>query len=152
ETQRIVWDTKKGGIMATTDKRLGHVTLQSVPFRPTDDDTIPVICEAVRAEGRQLLHFAATNLARWQNRVLSLKHWRPEYNWPAADTDTLLKHPEKWLAPYLVGIRKVDELKKLDLLNILTHSLSYDQQLALNRLAPPALPVPSGSNITLDYT
>ncbi len=152
ETERIVWDTKKGGIVATKDKRIGHITLQSTPLpQPTDNALIPVLCDAIRNEGAQLLDFSDT-VAQWQNRVNTLRHWYPRQDWPDVTTGNLLQHPENWLTPYLSGIRKTEALQKLDIYNILTHSLSYEQQQSLNGLAPTGIEVPSGSIIKLRYS
>ena len=152
ETERITWDTKKGGIVATKDKRIGQITLQSTPLsHPADEAVMPVLYEAIRLEGAQLLPFSDA-VAQWQNRLGSLRHWYPEQDWPDVATATLLQHPESWLSPYLPGVRKVEELKKLDIHNILTHSISLENQQALNRLAPAAINVPSGSAINLQYS
>ncbi|MEC3879823.1 ATP-dependent helicase HrpB [Parapedobacter sp. 10938] len=152
ETERIIWDTKKGGVVATRDKRIGHLTIQSVPIpQPGDEAVMPVLYEAIRTEGFQLLLFSDA-VVQWQNRVGSLRHWHPNYDWPDATTATLLQQPEKWLAPYLSGVRKIETLQKLDIYTILTHSLSFEQQTALHRLAPTALDVPSGSTIGLQYS
>lgn len=152
ETERIVWDTKKGGIVATKDMRIGHITLQSTPLSlPTKEAVMPVLFEAIRTEGAQLIPFP-DEVVHWQNRLGSLRNWHPNYGWPDVTTTTLLQQPEQWLAPYLSGIRKVDELKKLDVLDILTHSLSHEQRTALNRLAPATIEVPSGSTVRLQYS
>ncbi|WP_353129106.1 ATP-dependent helicase HrpB [Parapedobacter pyrenivorans] len=152
ETQRIIWNAQKGSVVATRDRRIGSIILESSPL-PAPDETvvINVLCGAIRSEGLQLLHFTEA-VEQWQNRVLSLRQWRPDEHWPDVSTSTLLQQPEQWLAPYLQGIRKVDELKKLDILHMLTHSLPYEQQLTLSRLAPATLPVPSGSSIELRYS
>ncbi|HWK98921.1 MAG TPA: ATP-dependent helicase HrpB [Parapedobacter sp.] len=152
DTERIRWDTKKGGIIATKDKRIGQITLHSSPLpKPTDEAVMPTLYEAIRIEGTQLLLFSDV-VAQWQNRVGSLRHWHPEQDWPDVATATLLQHPESWLSPYLPGIRKVEELKKMDIHNILIHSISHENQQALNRLAPTAIDVPSGSAIRLQYS
>lgn len=149
---RIIWDTKQGGIIATTDWRINNITLSTSPLLAPDEETISqVICDAIRQEGKQLFHFTETIL-QWQNRILSLRHWQPNADWPDVSTTNLLQRPEQWLLPYLSGIRKVEELKKLDLLNILQHSLNYEQQQELARLAPTHLTVPSGSTINLQYS
>jgi len=152
ETERIAWDTQKKSIVATRDRRIGSITLASMPLSTPDEAAITeVLCGAVRSEGEQLLAFTDA-MEQWQNRVLSLRQWRPDEPWPDVSTSALLQHPENWLTPYLHGVRKAEELKKLDLLHILTHSLSYDQQLIVNQLAPATLPVPSGSSVKLRYS
>ena len=112
---------------------------------------MPVLLDAIRSEGQQILPFSDA-VAQWQNRVNSLRHWQHQQGWPDVTTATLLRHPEKWLAPYLAGVRKTEDLQKLNLHSILTHSLSFEQQTTLNRLAPTGLDVPSGSTIKLQYS
>jgi ATP-dependent helicase HrpB len=43
------------------------------------------------------------------------------------------------------------DLEKIDIKSIITSSLSYEQQQALNKLAPESIKVPSGSMIRLQY-
>src|SRR5690606_20502778 len=146
------WDTKKGGVVATKDKRIGRIVLQTAPLpHPTDEAVMPVLYEAIRTEGAQLLAFSDA-VTQWQNRVNSLRYWYPGHGWPDVTTTTRLQHPENWLAPYLPGIRKLEGLQKLDIYPILVHSLSYENQIELDRLAPKTLPVPSGSVVKLQYS
>src|SRR5690606_8877903 len=152
ETTRIEWDTKKGGISATKDLRLGNIALASVPLpQPDSQEVIGAICKAITSEGLQLLSFTDAVL-KWQNRVLSLRKWCPGAGWPDVSTPALLQHPEAWLTPYLTGIKKVEDLRRLDLLRILENSIDYAKQQDLNRLAPTHLAVPSGSSIALSYS
>jgi ATP-dependent helicase HrpB len=58
---------------------------------------------------------------------------------------------ETWLAPFLITIGKRIELQRLDPETILPAILPWELQEKLNRLAPLRLPVPSGSNISLQY-
>jgi ATP-dependent helicase HrpB len=47
---------------------------------------------------------------------------------------------------------KLDQLQRLDLVEILRSMFTHQQLRELDRLAPSKLLVPSGSRITLDYT
>ena len=86
-----------------------------------------------------------------QARILSLRQWNPQSNWPEVSTDSLLITAGEWLAPYLNNIKKPEDLKKLNIKEILTYSLSNQQQQDLQNLAPEILEVPSGSKIKLMY-
>lgn len=151
-SERIAWDSQTGSVVASNDRRIGSITLESSPLSTPDEATvIDVLCGIIRSEGEQLLAFTEA-VEQWQSRVLSLRHWQPEAGWPDVSTGNLLRHPEQWLAPYLQGVRKAEELKKLDLHAILHHSLGYQQQQVLDRLAPTNLDVPSGSSVKLRYS
>ena len=51
----------------------------------------------------------------------------------------------------LLQIKSNEDLKKLDLHEILYNFLDYTQQQELNKLAPSTIEVPSGSNIKIEY-
>ncbi len=152
ETERVVWDAQQGVVAATRDRRIGNIVLASAPLpNPDGQALLDALCGAIRVDGRQLLTFDDA-VVDWQRRVLSLRQWQPEGAWPDVSTATLIQYPERWLAPYLGGIRKAEELRKLRLFDILAHSLSYERQQALERLAPVGITVPSGSRIALRYS
>jgi len=147
----ITWDTRKGGLIASKDLRIGSIVLKSTPLpAPDESKLIQAITDAIQKEGKNLLDWNE-DVANWQNRVLSLKLWRPELQLPDVQTETLLLTNAEWLSPYLNGIKKPDDLKKLNLKEILQYSLSHEQQQKLNVLAPEFVEVPSGSKIKLQY-
>lgn len=151
EQEVIKWDTEDGGLIATKELRVGNIVLQSTPLpEPDETHTVKAITEALKKEGEQLLDFSE-HVIQWQNRVLSLKKWRPNEGWPDVSTTTLLMTNGEWLTPYLADIKKPLQLRKLDLVTILQHHLSFDKQADLNRLTPAKLQVPSGSSIPINY-
>lgn len=151
EKEVITWDTRKGGLIASRDLRIGCIVLQSKPLpSPDEKHLIKAINEAVKSEGENLLSFDDA-VTQWQNRVLSLRKWNPQEGWPDVSTTTLLMTNEEWLSPYLLQVKKPEDLKKIDLVSVLHHSLDWEQQQALDRLAPERIEVPSGSHIKLQY-
>lgn len=151
EKEIIKWDTDEGGLIATKDLRIGSIVLQSKPLpAPDEKHLLRAISDAIKSEGEQLLNFDE-NFAQWQNRVLSLKKWNPQDSWPDVSTSTLLMTNIEWLSPYLNQVKKPEELRRINLIEILQHSLEYDKQQRLDQLAPTKLNVPSGSMITIEY-
>lgn len=151
EQEIIKWDTEDGGLIATKELRIGNIVLQSSPLpEPDESHTIKAISEAIKKEGEQLLDFNE-QVTQWQNRVLSLKKWRPNDEWPDVSTTTLLMTNNEWLTPYLSAVKKPAQLKKIDLVTVLQHHLSFDKQAKLDQLAPAKLSVPSGSKIEIKY-
>ncbi|MCG9881116.1 MAG: ATP-dependent helicase HrpB [Bacteroidia bacterium] len=147
----VTWDTRKGGIIASTDLRIGSIVLQSKPMaNPNIERVQQAICKAIKHEGRSLLNFSE-EFIQFQNRVLSLGIWNPEQEWPTIETDYLLQTPEEWLLPFLNGIKRNEDLKKIDLLQAVVHKIPYTMQMELSRLAPDKIEVPSGSHIAIQY-
>ncbi|MEP0366170.1 MAG: ATP-dependent helicase HrpB [Cyclobacteriaceae bacterium] len=151
ETEVITWDTKRGGLIASKDLRIGSIVLQSKPL-PDPDDThlVRAISEAIQKEGENLLDFN-DDVKLWQNRVLSLRKWNPQDGWPDVSTKTLLLTNSEWLSPYLDGVKKPEDLKKINLVEVLQHSLDWELQEKLDNLAPLKIDVTSGSSIKLLY-
>ncbi|MBA3680907.1 MAG: ATP-dependent helicase HrpB [Bacteroidetes bacterium] len=147
----INWDTRKGGIIATKELKIGSLVLQSKPLTNPNEEQIAIaISNAIKNEGENLLDFDE-KMVQLQNRIMSLRIWNAEENWPDVSTAVLLATNEKWLAPYLKNIKKPDDLKKINLSDVLFHSLDWEKQQALNTLAPQKLEVPSGSEIKIEY-
>ncbi len=150
-SETIIWDTRKGGLAATRNLKIGSLVLQSKPLNSPDPDKVTdAICDAINKEGENLLNFS-DETKQWQSRIRSLKIWNPEENWPDVTTATLLKTCKDWLHPYLSNIKRNEDLKKIDLLNALHFHLPPDKQTALERLAPTRIKVPSGSFIKIIY-
>ncbi len=151
EKQVITWDTRRGGLIASKDLRIGSIVLQSKPLPNPDESYLQeAISNAIKTEGEQLLNFDE-KMQQLQNRILSLRKWNPNEGWPEVSTPTLLLTNSEWLMPYLINIKKPDELKKLDLYDALLNSLDWGMQQALNELAPVKINVPSGSAIEVAY-
>lgn len=147
----VAWDTRKGGLIARRELRFGSIALESKPLRDIPEEQANgVITEAVKEEGERLLSFTEET-EQWQNRMLSLRIWRQDEDWPDVSTAELLENSGEWLSPYLAGVKKADDLKRIDLLQVLQQSIGYEKQLMLDRLAPRTIAVPSGSHIKLKY-
>lgn len=151
EKEIITWDTRKGGLIATKDLRIGSIVLQSKPLPAPDPAHLAdAISDALKTEGENLLNFD-DDMKQLQNRILSLKKWNNSFDWPDVSTSTLLLQNKEWLGPYLNQVKKPDDLKKLNLASALFNHLPYQKQLDLNQLAPQKLEVPSGSFINIEY-
>ncbi|MGW8123094.1 ATP-dependent helicase HrpB [Roseivirga echinicomitans] len=151
EKEVITWDTDEGGLIATKDLRIGSIVLQSKPLpSPDESHLVAAISEALKKEGERLLDFNE-DVQQWQNRILSLRKWNPQDQWPEVSTSSLLQTNAEWLSPYLANVKKPDDLRKINLKEVLQHSLTFEQQQKLDKQAPTHLTVPSGSKIKLMY-
>ncbi len=151
DVETITWDTRKGGLIASQDLRIGNIILKSTPLpEPDPSHLITAICDVLKKEGERLLDWNE-EVVQWQNRILSLRKWNPSDGWPDVSIKTLLVHPESWIGPYLDGVKKPEDLKKLNLTEILKHSLDFDLQKKSDALTPSKVQVPSGSWINIDY-
>jgi len=151
EREVITWDTRKGGLIATKDLRIGSIVLQSKPLAaPSEEHLVAAICTALKNEGEALLNFDEA-FNQLQNRILSVCKWNQYKDWPDVSTDELLLNNMDWLGFYLPKVKRPDDLKKINLSEALLQYLTWEQQQTLNALAPAKINVPSGSNIGIEY-
>lgn len=151
EREVITWDTRKGGLIATKDLRIGSIVLRSQPLSNPDEKHLQAaISEALKTEGEALLNMDETFI-QLQNRLLSLRKWNPQDGWPDVSTPTLLMTNSEWLGAYLGSVKKPDDLKKINLSQALLQHLGWEKQQALDNLAPARIKVPTGSQIAIQY-
>jgi ATP-dependent helicase HrpB len=151
EGEVVTWDSGRGMITASMQKRIGNTILSSKPIAEIKSETrIKILCEVVREEGLKILNWSEAEY-EWQARVLNARMWRPDDGWPEISDATLLASTETWLAPYLEKISNRTDFERLDLKNILSGLLPWNLANRLDQLAPPRIPVPSGSLIKLKY-
>jgi len=151
EHEVIVWNSEKGMITAAIEKRIGNVVLTSKAITTIPQDVkIGILCDAVREEGLKLLNWD-DSCKDWQARVLSLRQWRKDENWPDVSDENLVNTTHNWLAPYLAEVNKRQDFQRLQLSNILTGILPWNLGKDLDKLAPTRLAVPSGSMIKINY-
>lgn len=147
----ISWDAQKGVLIARKETKIGDILVESSPLQKIpEDERIQVLCDAVRKEEYNSLAWS-DEIYDWMARVMSLKIWRPNESWPDLSKEQLVLSVENWLAPFLTNVRKREDLKKLDLLPILSSLIPWDLQSKLDTLAPDKIKVPSGSMIQLKY-
>lgn len=152
KTQEIItWNTRRGGLITSNDLRIGSIVLQSKPLVNPDPEKVEqAINKVLEEEGEALLDFD-DRFIQLQNRILSLKKWNPDQDWPDVRTSELLKSNRSWLAAYTGTIKKPEDFKKINLTEALLNYLGWEKQQLLNQLAPEKLNVPTGSGIRLQY-
>jgi len=147
----VRWDESSSAVIARREERLGQLLLSTSSTTEVAAEAITTaMLHGIRAMGIESLPW--TDAARsWQARVLSLRAWCPEQDWPDVSDTALRETLESWLAPYLDGYSRREHLARLDLLSILHGQLNRDQVRKLEEGAPAQLTVPSGSRVRLDY-
>lgn len=156
DREYISWDSRQGCLAMRRERRIGKVVLSSVPLCETSPEQMTrVVCDAVAREGLTLLDWNEA-AERIQRRVAQTAAWHPELGLPDCSTEHLMASAAEWLAPFLTDPSgrmrtTVAELRKIDLCAAVWSMLSYEQQLAVDRIAPSHLTVPTGSRIRIDY-
>ena len=72
-------------------------------------------------------------------------------DWPDFSLEGLKQSLADWLAAYLAPVKRLADLRKLDLAAALRARLSWEQQQRLDGWLPERIDVPSGSRLRIDY-
>jgi len=152
EHARLVWDGERDDLVARVERRLGRLRLGGVERRP--DPGLPAtsaLVDRVRSTGLGALPWTPAARAV-QARVGFLRARRGE-PWPDLSDAALRRGLDGWLAPRLTaaGARGRAALEALDLAAVLRAQLPPGIGGDLDRLAPPAVTVPGGRRVTLEY-
>ena len=156
EVDNIAWDTKQGCVVMQREQRIGKLMLSEKPIHDADKERLKgIVCEAMKKDGLTMMAWSEKAVEQVQRRVAQVAAWHPEMALPDVSTEHLLSTAADWLPFYLEeGGRvktSVQELRKLNLADIIWNILPYEAQLEVDRLAPTHIEVPTGSHIRIDY-
>lgn len=156
EVDNIAWDTKQGCVVMQREQRIGKLMLSQKPIHDADKERLKgIVCEAMKKDGLTMMAWSEKAVEQVQRRVAQVATWHPEMALPDVSTEHLLSTAADWLPFYLEeGGRvktSVQELRKLNLADIIWNILPYEAQLEVDRLAPTHIEVPTGSHIRIDY-
>ena len=156
EIDNISWDTKQGCVVMQREQRIGKLMLSEKPIHDADKEQVKsIVCEAMKKDGLTMMAWSEKAVEQVQRRVAQVAVWHPELALPDVSTEHLLSTAADWLPFYLEeGGRvksSVQELRKLNLAEIIWNLLPYEAQQEVDRLAPTHIEVPTGSHIRIDY-
>lgn len=147
----VSWDKAQNAVAARRQRRFGALVFADKPIPNPPADLIRAgLLDGIRQIGLHCLPWsdAAETL---RQRVAFARRTTGE-DWPDWSDDALLATLEDWLGPHLDGRSRLSHLDNLPLAQILREALPWDQQRALDRLAPTHIDVPTGSQIAVDYS
>ena len=156
EVDNISWDTKQGCVVMQREQRIGKLMLSEKPIHDADKEQVKsIVCEAMKKDGLTMMAWSEKAVEQVQRRVAQVAAWHPELALPDVSTEHLLSTAADWLPFYLEEGRRVkssiQELRKLNLAEIIWNLLPYEAQQEVDRLAPTHIEVPTGSRIRIDY-
>lgn len=149
--ETVSWDTRQEMVVCRRDTRLHQLVLDSRPLTTIDpEEKRRAMLDGIRQLGLSCLPFTQ-EAKEFRNRVLFVSKKMPATGLPDLSDHALMDHLEDWLAPWLDGKSRRDQLGSLDLAAIFKAMLTWPQQKQLDALAPTHLTVPSGSKLRLSW-
>jgi len=161
-TEIIEWNAEQQRVEAKKTAAIGKIILQQSLTTPEDKTAVHrCLLQAIKNLGLQCLDW--TPQAESLKQRVQFIHYQID-NSPALkeklnisvlpdfSDEMLLDTLDEWLLPHLTNENSIKQCQKLDLYQILTSLLDWEQQQLVNRLAPEKITVPSGSAIKIDYS
>ena len=144
----LVFDRASASLRARRRRRLGALILveRTLPV-PQDDAAAFALARGVLSLGLTRLPWTKA-LKQRRDRVMFLRRAEGE-SWPDL-SDEALADPG-WLAPFLVGKTKLDEIGADDLASALDAALPWDLTRRLVDEAPTHFQAPTGTAAPIDY-
>ena len=148
----VVFEPATRSVQARRRRRLGALVLGDAPLaKPKPEAVTAALIDGIRQTGLSVMPWTAAAETLRQRVGFAARLDGPAGRWPALDDASLAGTLADWLAPALDGKRSLADLATVDLLSLLRNRLEWNQQQALDRLAPTHVTVPSGSQIAIDY-
>lgn len=149
EDRLVEWDDRTESVVAHRRTRLGALVLSQEPLRDVDAaDVAHALATALAAAGVDSLPWS--DGARRLRERLAFLH-NVDASWPDVSDAALSDTMDAWLAPRIVGMRRLRDVAQLDLGQALLDGLTRNQRATLDDLAPTHFVAPSGSRLPIDY-
>jgi ATP-dependent helicase HrpB len=145
----LSFDRASATLRARRWRRLGALVLAEQALAIAADETAALaLARGVLSLGLSRLPWTA-RLKQWRDRVLFLRRAEGE-PWPDLADEALVVDPG-WLAPYLLGKSRLDEIGVDDLGKALGAALPWDLAQRLDDEAPTHFRAPTGTEAPIDY-
>lgn len=149
EERRVCrWEKRHRQVAARVEVALGALVLEEQRWRDAgDDEMIPALLEGIRDLGLNALPWGKAERA-----LVTRAEWARASGLEIAafDTGALLAELEEWLMPWMLGMRRIQDLGGVDLGGALRARLGADAA-AMDKIAPPKFQAPTGTSVLIDY-
>ena len=151
EEFRSGWDDVRQISMAEQCTCLGKAVLSAKRANQVPAELLAAgLIEGIRKTGIHIFSFEKAEQS-FRARVNFLHKAMPEAGFPDFSDDALMNTMEDWLMPEIQGMTRLEQLKKINFLQVLENQMDYRMRQMMDKEAPERLKVPSGSMIRIDY-
>ncbi|MDE5871013.1 MAG: ATP-dependent helicase HrpB, partial [Muribaculaceae bacterium] len=149
--ENVTWNSRDGKAVVREELRLGQLVMATRPLNGNIQGLIAsAIATAAPKEGLSMFDFN-DEVQGLQIRIATAASWHPELEFPDVSTETVLSSAGDWLPVYIGQASTVQELRKIDMRTVILGLMTYDQQKALDRIAPTHIKLPTGRNARIQY-
>ena len=154
EHRRLIWDRDRDDLVVRIERRLDALALGEEVRVPTPgDDTVDALVDRVRSTKLAVLTWSpAAEQLRARVAFLRRHGGGDPPTWPDLSDKALLATVDTWLRPNLAGATGRADLQRIDVAMLLRAQLRWPLGAELDTLAPAHWMLPSGREVTIDYT
>lgn len=144
----VVYDNSREKVVAYKRTRFCDLILdESISGIPVEVDSGSVLAEAVGANF-DLVSLVDDQSKDYLNRILLLREWIPELEWPEFESDNPWR---AFLPEWCFGSTSIAELRSKSVLPAIQSQLTREQIACLERDAPEHVTIASGRRVKLQY-
>jgi ATP-dependent helicase HrpB len=149
DSDEITFDPGSAALRARRLRKLGAVTLTSAPRPVPVGEAAALLAQGIASIGVDRLPWSKSQ-KQLRSRVLFLRRVEPQA-WPDLSDSTLAGTVEVWLAPFLAGKTRLDEIRAEDLAAALDALLPWELRRRLDAEAPTHFTAPTGRTHPIQY-
>lgn len=151
ELEHCAWDDGKGRVLAEQRQSLAALIISRKPIKNLSAaQQLAGLLAGIKQQGLNCLPWTQSS-TELRERIAFLHEQAPA-DWPAVSNVALLATLDEWLAPYLSGWHRLDQLQQLNLTELLNNYLGWERLPELAALAPSHISIPSGRKARIDYS
>ena len=142
-------DDKKQNIIGRRLSNYQSITLRSKPLTNIPAEAFhKCLNSLLKSEGLKILNWSA-KCEEWLARATWLGEVLERF--PKLTPDALIRSADQWLLPYISNIKSLEQLKKVNIFELIKETLSWEEQQILEREAPLMYVTPSDKKISIIY-
>ncbi|TRX53409.1 ATP-dependent helicase HrpB [Thalassomonas sp. M1454] len=153
ESDVLKYDEKQQKITSEKQTRLFSLVLnREISNAVINSETLTQLwCDFIRQKGLNALKFD-DKVVNFIKRVRWLNQYFPGLDLPDFSEKSLLAQLEVWLAPYVISIKKLTAVQKLNFSEILNNYLDFEQRKIVKLWAPKVYVSPLGREFVYQYS
>ncbi|MCP5086909.1 MAG: ATP-dependent helicase HrpB [Rhodobacteraceae bacterium] len=144
------WSKRQRSVLARIQSRFGVLVLAERHWKDCSPEALAKgMTEGIRDLGLEVLPWS-----RPSRYLLARMEWLRARgtSLPDCSEDGLIETLETWLQPHLRGMKTVEDLKRLEMGQIVRGLLSWEDTQTLDKLAPASITAPTGTKLAVDYS
>lgn len=147
--QRNVFEPDTGRFFSERTLNYQSIKLEMLDKGEADSTFVAdTVHEQIKTKGESLFNWTVA-CESWTKRLIWLGS--VDKNFPAFTKQSIFDKADEWLIPYIGKVRKIQDLKNVDIFPLIRSVVSWDESSKLDIEAPEFYEAPSGKKVKVDY-